>query len=97
MGSGSPTVLLESGLGADTYSWQDVQPQLGRTTRTCAYVDPPYVLVGQSYGGLLIRLFAHAHPEQTSGLVLVDAKGRDQLRRELAIWPSSQAPELRRS
>jgi pimeloyl-ACP methyl ester carboxylesterase len=62
-----------------------------------AHLDPPYVLVGQSYGGLLVRLFAHAHPEQTSGLVLVDAKGRDQMRRELAIWPSAQAPELRRS
>jgi porphyrinogen peroxidase len=28
---------------------------------------------------------------------LVDAKGRDQMRRELAIWPRSQAPSLRRS
>jgi pimeloyl-ACP methyl ester carboxylesterase len=129
VGSGSPTVVLEAGHGADTFSWQDVQPQLGRTTRTCAYdragvgnsvrrpdvhdarddiddlhrllagahLDPPYVLVGQSYGGLLVRLFAHAHPEETAGLVLVDAKGRDQMRRELAIWPTSQAPALRRS
>jgi pimeloyl-ACP methyl ester carboxylesterase len=55
------------------------------------------VLVGQSYGGLLIRLFAQSHPEETAGLVLVDAKGRDQMRRELAIWPESQAPALRRS
>jgi hypothetical protein len=30
-------------------------------------------------------------------LVLVDADGRFQMRRELAIWPRSQAPELRRS
>jgi pimeloyl-ACP methyl ester carboxylesterase len=129
VGSGSPTVVLEAGLGADTHSWQDVQPQLGRSTRTCAYdragigssirrpgvhdarddiddlkrlldgaeLAPPYVLVGQSYGGLLVRLFAHAHPQETAGLVLVDAKGRDQMRRELAIWPKSQAPALRRS
>ena len=129
VGSGSPTVVLESGLGANTFSWSDVQPQLGRTARTCAYdragignsagrprvrdarddiddlqrlltgahLDPPYVLVGQSYGGLLVRLFAQAHPEETAGIVLVDAKGRDQMRRELAIWPKSQAPALRRS
>jgi pimeloyl-ACP methyl ester carboxylesterase len=129
VGSGSPTVVLEAGLGADTHSWQDVQPHLGRSVRTCAYdragignsvarpdvhdarddiddlqrlldgarLDPPYVLVGQSYGGLLVRLFAHAHPEETARLALVEAKGRDQMRRELAIWPKSQAPELRRS
>ena len=29
--------------------------------------------------------------------MLVDAKGRDQMRRELAVWPKSQAPALRRS
>jgi pimeloyl-ACP methyl ester carboxylesterase len=62
-----------------------------------AHLDPPYVLVGQSYGGLLVRLFAQAHPGEVAGVVLVDAKGRDQMRRELAIWPKSQAPTLRRS
>jgi pimeloyl-ACP methyl ester carboxylesterase len=121
--------VLESGLGANTHSWQDVQPQLGRSTRTCAYdragignsvgrpgvhdagddiddlqrlldgadLAPPYVLVGQSYGGLLVRLFAQSHPEETAGVVLVDAKGRHQNQRELALWPKSQAPALRRS
>jgi len=129
VGSGSPSVVLEAGLGANARSWQDVQAQIGRTTRTCAYdragvgssvarpgvhgaredvddlrrmldgagIDPPYVLVGQSYGGLLVRLFADAHPDTTAGVVLVDAKGRDQMRRELAVWPRSEAPALRRS
>jgi pimeloyl-ACP methyl ester carboxylesterase len=128
MGSGSPTVVLEAGFGGDSYNWQAVQPQLGRTTRTCAYdraglgnsvarpgvhdardelddlqrlldaahLDPPYVLVGHSYGGLLARLFAVAHPKETAGVVLVDAMGRDQTRRELAIWPTSQERALRR-
>ena len=36
-------------------------------------IEPPYVLVGHSYGGLLARLFAHAHPDQTGGVVLIDA------------------------
>jgi pimeloyl-ACP methyl ester carboxylesterase len=62
-----------------------------------AHLRPPYVLVGQSYGGLLVRLFANAHPQKTAGVVLVDAKGRDQTRRELALWPRSQVPALRRT
>jgi pimeloyl-ACP methyl ester carboxylesterase len=33
----------------------------------------PYVLVGHSYGGDVVRLFAAAHPTATAGLVLVDA------------------------
>jgi pimeloyl-ACP methyl ester carboxylesterase len=128
VGSGSPTVVLEAGFGADTFQWQDVQPQLGRATRTCAYdragfgrsiarpgvhdardeiddlrrlldrarIDPPYVLAGHSYGGVLARVFAELHPTETAGLVLIDTTGRDGRRRQLAIWPKSQAPEMRR-
>jgi pimeloyl-ACP methyl ester carboxylesterase len=33
----------------------------------------PYVLVGHSYGGLVVRLYASTYPEGVSGLVLVDA------------------------
>jgi pimeloyl-ACP methyl ester carboxylesterase len=61
-----------------------------------ARVEPPYVLVGHSYGGLLVRLFAQAHPDDTAGVVLVDAMGRDQTRRELAAWPPSVASQIRR-
>ncbi|HTV82153.1 MAG TPA: alpha/beta hydrolase [Acidobacteriaceae bacterium] len=32
----------------------------------------PFVLVGHSFGGLVVRAFAHAWPEQVAGLVLVD-------------------------
>jgi pimeloyl-ACP methyl ester carboxylesterase len=38
-----------------------------------AGVDPPYVMVGHSAGGLYVRLFAHTYPDEVSGLVLVDA------------------------
>ncbi|HET9270974.1 MAG TPA: alpha/beta hydrolase, partial [Vicinamibacterales bacterium] len=61
-----------------------------------AHIGPPYVLVGHSYGGLLVRLFADAHPSETAGVVLVDAMGRNATRRELAIWPRSHAPARRR-
>src|SRR4029077_18424144 len=33
----------------------------------------PYVLVGHSYGGLIVRLYASTYPDDVSGLVLVDA------------------------
>jgi pimeloyl-ACP methyl ester carboxylesterase len=33
----------------------------------------PYVLVGHSYGGLIVRLYASTYPREVSGLVLVDA------------------------
>lgn len=127
VGSGGPTVLLEAGFGAGARAWQDVQPALGRTTRTCSYdragvgnsiappgvrdardeiadlrrmlvrahVDPPYLLVGHSYGGVLARVFALLHPTETAGLVLIDTMGRDGRRRQLAIWPRSQAREIR--
>ena len=36
-GRGSPTVLLESGFGADSGAWYKVQPALSRQTRVCAY------------------------------------------------------------
>lgn len=33
----------------------------------------PYILVGSAYGGLNVRTFAQLHPQETAGLVLVDA------------------------
>src|SRR5215468_10229991 len=36
-GTGSPTVVLEGGRGAEWLYWQKVQPELARTTRVCSY------------------------------------------------------------
>ena len=36
-GSGSPTVILESGSGSDSGAWTAVHDELAATTRTCAY------------------------------------------------------------
>lgn len=38
----------------------------------------PYVLVGQSYGGLLVRGYAQRYAAEVAGLVLVDAVHEDQ-------------------
>ena len=37
-----------------------------------AAIPPPYVLVGHSFGGLTMPLFAARFPEKTAGMVLVD-------------------------
>jgi pimeloyl-ACP methyl ester carboxylesterase len=80
-GSGSPTVVLVPGLGATHAAWRDVQPRIARFTRACSYnrlpasldLDPPLVLVGHSLGGVLVRLYAAAHPREVAGVVLVDS------------------------
>lgn len=35
-------------------------------------IEPPYILVGMSLGGLFSRLFAYHYPEEVAGMVLVD-------------------------
>jgi pimeloyl-ACP methyl ester carboxylesterase len=37
VGTGSPTVVLDAGLGGSSLDWSLVQPELGGTTRVCAY------------------------------------------------------------
>src|SRR4051812_5599205 len=37
IGNGSPTVVLDSGLGNDWLIWQKVQPAIAETNRVCSY------------------------------------------------------------
>ncbi|HPV82106.1 MAG TPA: alpha/beta hydrolase, partial [Nitrospira sp.] len=37
LGTGTPTVILEAAAPGWSLSWSNVQPQLARTTRVCAY------------------------------------------------------------
>jgi pimeloyl-ACP methyl ester carboxylesterase len=55
-----------------------------------AGIEPPYVLAGHSFGGLPVRAFADLYPEQTAGLVLVDASHPDQWVR----WPTPHADRI---
>ncbi|MCU1276799.1 MAG: alpha/beta hydrolase [bacterium] len=48
---------------------------------------PPYVLVGHSAGGVLARAFLAAHPDEVSGLVLVDTATASVFDR----WPKVRA------
>jgi len=104
-GSGSPMVVLESGLGGFSYDWSYIREDITGFTRVCAYdragfgwSDPvehplssvevaedlhelltrageagPYVIVGHSYGGILVRSFARLYPDEVVGIILVDS------------------------
>jgi pimeloyl-ACP methyl ester carboxylesterase len=37
-----------------------------------AKLRPPFILVGHSYGGMLVRAFAARHPQDVAGMVLID-------------------------
>lgn len=104
-GKGSPTVVVENGLGDFSFNWMLVQTQVSKFTRICTYdragyawSDPgpkprtfaqlnlelrdvlaklgekgPFILVGHSYGGPVIRNFAITYPHDVAGMVQVDA------------------------
>lgn len=58
-----------------------------------AQIPAPYLLVGHSYGGMIVRLFATRHIEQVVGLVLLDSPPPGLALRELALLPPQAADE----
>jgi pimeloyl-ACP methyl ester carboxylesterase len=68
--------------------WSDLGPS-PRTIRQVAYElhtllraageRPPFVVVGQSYGGLYVRAFASAYPDEVHGMVLIDSAHEDDI------------------
>ena len=69
------------------YGWSELGP-LPRTSERIAdelytllnhaQIPGPYILVGHSFGGYSVRLFATQYPDETAGLILVDAAHEDQ-------------------
>lgn len=45
-----------------------------------AGLDPPFILVGHSFGGLVVRVFEELYPERVAGLVLLDPVTRAEWR-----------------
>jgi pimeloyl-ACP methyl ester carboxylesterase len=58
-----------------------------------AGVKPPFVLVGHSYGGWLVRLYAATYPAEVVGMVLVEA-GADNPRRLLPDGKLTRAADI---
>ncbi len=112
-GSGSPTVLFESGLGSGKEAWSSIFNEVSAVTHAVAYdragygqsessnqprdglqilrelramlqaeeIKPPYVLVGHSLGGTIMKLFARTYPNEVVGVVLVDARAAEFAKR----------------
>lgn len=51
-----------------------------------AAIPRPVVLVGHSLGGLIVRLYAHQHPCDVAGLVLIDPLHGDQFERTAPLF-----------
>jgi pimeloyl-ACP methyl ester carboxylesterase len=111
IGSGRPTVMLESGLLHGSMDWVLVQPSAAKFTRVCAYdragygwseyrsgprtaavisgelsalltaagEKPPFILVGHSLGGIMVRQFALQHSGEVIGMVFLDSSHEQQL------------------
>jgi pimeloyl-ACP methyl ester carboxylesterase len=55
-----------------------------------AGVQPPYVLVGHSLGGLYTSLYARTYPEEVAGLVLLDSSHPEQIERCQQYLPAKK-------
>lgn len=53
-----------------------------------ALIGPPYILVGHSYGGLNIVLYADRYPNEVAGMVLVDPALENQVTQVRSFFPS---------
>ncbi|QWF82483.1 alpha/beta hydrolase [Amycolatopsis sp. CA-230715] len=57
---------------------EDMRAELDQVLEA-AGTKGPYVLVAHSFGGLLVRKFAHDHPDRVAGMVLVDSSHPEQM------------------
>jgi pimeloyl-ACP methyl ester carboxylesterase len=64
------------------------------TLLQAASIPGPYVLVGHSLGGLIVRLYASIYPDEVGGLVLVDASQEDTEARVRAVLTPAQWERL---
>jgi pimeloyl-ACP methyl ester carboxylesterase len=109
IGEGSPTVVIDVGMGETYESWQPIIDEFSGKTTVVIYdragyrqsdpgphprtagqsahelrsllermpVQPPYILVGHSLGGLHTMLLAYWDPEAVAGMVLMDPPPRE--------------------
>lgn len=57
-----------------------------------AQIPGPYIMVGHSLGGLIVRYYQHHYPTEVAALVLIDSAHEDQRARLAATLPP-EAPD----
>jgi pimeloyl-ACP methyl ester carboxylesterase len=78
-----------------TRTFDDMAAELHDLLRA-AGIAPPYVLVGHSIGGIVVRRFAACYPAAVAGLALIDSSQEDQASRHgVAGYPLGPAVNLR--
>ena len=55
------------------------------------HLKPPFVLVGASYGGMLVRLYTSRYPSEVAGLVIVEGVHEQQVKRFGELDPAYPA------
>lgn len=78
--------LGQSDLGPKPRSAKQVATELHAALQK-AGVKPPYVMVGHSFGGIYVRVFADMYPKEVVGMVLIDPSQEsfnDWLKKNLA-------------
>jgi pimeloyl-ACP methyl ester carboxylesterase len=122
-GQGSPTVVMDAGLGETSDTWANVESGVAEQASTLVYdranigrservshprtsrrmvaelrdllrlgkIKPPYILVGHSFGGLNMMLFARLYPGEVAGMVLIDSSHPNQTARFMSVL----SPELK--
>jgi pimeloyl-ACP methyl ester carboxylesterase len=59
-----------------------------------AELEPPFILVGHSIGGVYVQLYSRRYPDQVAAMVLVDSSHEDQFLRKELPKPSPVYPVL---
>jgi pimeloyl-ACP methyl ester carboxylesterase len=59
-------------------------------------IAPPYILVGHSFGGLLIRRYAFEYPDEVTGMIFVDSLHEDWWQEALALLPADASNDTER-
>ncbi len=70
---------------------REVMAQELHTLLTNAGIQGPFVAVGHSFGGMVVRTFAQRYPNEVMGIVLVDAAHEAQLARIPALQNGAAA------
>jgi pimeloyl-ACP methyl ester carboxylesterase len=89
-----PGLGLSTFTGTDKRTFDDVVRELDELLEKLQ-IPKPFILVGHSYGGLIVRAYAGSHPDQVAGLLLVDSTFENYLPVLEKIEPQAREIEMK--